>query len=162
MLEINWSVSIWTAINFIILLLILKKYAWGPIVDSLEKRKEHISESIEMAARARREAEQKLKSYQQLIEKGRTESREIIQQGQKKAEGIQKEIVEKAKQEAKEIHHRAHQEISHAREQAIEEIKTRTADLSVAIASKILERDIRLEEHRELISKSIRDIGETS
>ena len=162
MFEIVPSVTFWTFVNFIVLLWVLRKFAWGPILNGLEKRETHIRESIEKASNARQEAEKRLETYEILINKGRDESREIIDQGQKKAEELRAEIVKNAEQEAKEVLNRADQEINLAREKATDEIKNRAIDLSVSIASKILERDINPEEHRDIIQKAIKNIGASS
>ena len=159
MLEIAPNVAFWTIVNFILLLIVLKKFAWKPILAIIEKREMKIRDTLDRADKAQEEAEQKLQEYKEMIEKGRKESLEIIEQGRQRAQKLHDEIVNKAAGESLAILNKAKNEIELEREKALKEIKATVADISVSLASKMLEKSISPEDHRELINNAIKELG---
>ena len=158
MLEIAPNVAFWTVVNFILLLIVLRKFAWKPILTIIEKREAKIRDTLDRADKAQEEAEQKLQEYREMIEKGRKESLEIIEQGRQRAQKLHEEIVNKAAGESQAILDKAKNEIEIEREKALEEIKATVADISVSLASKMLEKSISSEDHRELINNAIKEL----
>jgi len=160
MFEIMPNVSFWTIVNFVLLLILLRIFAWKPILSAIEKREKRIQDSIDRADTAQEEAEKKFQEYKGLLEKGKKESVEIISQAKERADKIQNEMLEKADLETKSLLEKAKNEIALEREKAIEEIKAKVADISVALASKMISKSVSPEEHRELINSSIKELGE--
>lgn len=158
MLEIAPNVAFWTVVNFILLLVIMRVFAWKPILSIVEAREKKIQDTLDRADKAQEEAEQKLQEYKDMIEKGKKESLEMIEQSRERAQKLHDEIVEKASNESRSLLEKAKNEIALEREKAIEEIKDKVADISVSLASKMLERAIKPEDHRELIDNAIKEI----
>jgi F-type H+-transporting ATPase subunit b len=158
MFEILPNVSFWTIINFILLLIILRIFAWKPILSVIEKREKKIQDSIDRADEAQKEAEKKLQEHKELLEKLKRESVDIISLAKERAQKLQDEILKKAETDAKLMIGKAKNEITLEKEKALEEIKAKVADISVALASKMISKSINPDDHRELINNAIKEL----
>ncbi|MHC4942647.1 MAG: F0F1 ATP synthase subunit B [Planctomycetota bacterium] len=139
-----------TWITFLVTLVILTKFCWRPILNSAREREERIANDIKSAQSARTEAEEMLQRYQSQLENARQEVSQLIDEGRTSAEKLKKEILEKANQESEAARNRANKEIELARDQALEQIRTEAIDLSITVASRILERSLDDDDHRKL------------
>lgn len=149
----------WTVLTFILLLLILKKFAWKPILKTLEDRENKIKVAISKSEQSQKEAEKLLEQQKELLEKARKESVGIIDESRKNAEKFRKQIVEQAHLEAENILERAKQEIKLSKDAAIDEIKQHAVDLSFAAAQKIIGKTLTKDQHFNLIKKTIKELG---
>jgi len=132
----------WMTLSFILVLIILKKFAWKPILASIKHREEYIRESIEQANQARKKLEKVKEEAEKIIEKARIERKEIL----KEAQNLRSRILLQAEEEGNKIKQRkldeALQEIEIAKENAIKEIKDLVVVLSIDIAEKILSSEL--------------------
>lgn len=158
MLELHTGLIAWTIIIFVLLLLILRKVAWKPIVGALEERTKLIKDSLEKAEAAQRAAQNARAEYEAMMAKASKEAQELIARGRKAAEGIRDEIVAKAQAESEQLRQRTIREIDLARQKALEEIKHTAAQLSVDIAGKIIGRSLVAKDHQELIRQALREM----
>jgi F-type H+-transporting ATPase subunit b len=158
MLELHTGLIAWTIIIFVLLLLILRKVAWKPIVGALEERTKLIKDSLEKAEAAQRAAENARAEYEAMMAKASKEAQELIARGRKAAEGTRDEIVAKAHAESEQLRQRTIREIDLARQKALEEIKHTAAQLSVDIAGKIIGRSLAGKDHQELIRQALREM----
>lgn len=158
MLELHTGLIAWTIIIFVLLLLILRKVAWKPIVGALEERTKHIKDSLEKAEAAQRAAENARAEYEAMMAKASKEAQELIARGRKAAEGTRDEIVAKAQAESEQLRQRTIREIDLARLKALEEIKHTAAQLSVDIAGKIIGRSLAARDHQDLIRQALREM----
>ncbi|MCZ6821078.1 MAG: F0F1 ATP synthase subunit B [Calditrichaeota bacterium] len=145
----------WTGLTFLLLLLILKKMAWGPILQMLDERETRIKESLEKADAAQKETEAALAKNQEIMEQARKEAREMLSASRRTADTTKQEIVERAEAEAARTLEKAKREIGLEREKAVEEIRSQTAELSVLIASKLIDKTLSVEDHKEIIDRSL-------
>lgn len=150
---------LWTIITFIVLLLILWKAAWKPIVEALDARAEKVRFDIDNAERSRQEAEQLLSQHREMMNNARNEATQIIARGKEEAEKVKNDIIEKAHVEAKNIAARAVKEIEGAKNKALSDIKTEVVNLSTEIASKILNKNLKPEDQKDLVEEAIQKIG---
>lgn len=150
--------SIFTLAIFVILLAILGKFAWGPILSGLQKREEHIRNSIEEAQNARQEAEKALAEYKEQLVKANQEAQAIIEKGREDATRIAQELQEKTQDEAQKLRDRAQQDIATAKNQAINEIYDQVAVLATDIAGKIVSKTLSPDDHRQLLDESLSKI----
>ncbi len=123
LLRVDPGLMLWTIITFIVLLLILWKAAWRPIVDALDARAEKIRFEIDNAERTRQEADKLLTQHKAMMDNARNEASQIIAKGREEAEKIKNEIVEKAATESRTIADRAKKEIDLAKDKALVDIK---------------------------------------
>lgn len=159
LLKIDPGLLLWTIITFVVLLLILWKAAWKPIVEALDARAEKIRGDIENADKSRLEAEKILAEHKALMANAREEANNIIAQGREEAEKVKNTIVDKANNEANELAERVKKEIDQAKNAALEEIKTEIVVISTEIASKIIERNLKPEDQSALVEEALNKIG---
>jgi len=152
----------WTALTFILLLVVLKKMAWGPILQALEERERKIRESLEKADAAQKETESAMAKSQEILDAARREAQELLAKSRATAEATKEEILEKARNEADKMLDKAKLEIEAQAEKAIEEIRKQAADLSIAIASKLIGRSLSKEDHKAIIEESLQKMAEAN
>lgn len=149
-----------TLIIFLILMALLKKFAWGPLMGIMQKREELIASEIEAAETARKEAAKALEEQKALLKEARTEAQKIIESAKKQAEAQSAEIVEAARQEANRLKESAVREIENEKEKAIASLREEVVSLSILAASKVLEKEISEEDNSALIKETIAKAGE--
>lgn len=145
----------WTVVTFLVLLLVLRKFAWGPLLGALAKRETTIKEAVESAQKLKDESERLLAQYRQQLEQARAEAQGIVEEGRRDAEALRKETLEKTREEAQASLARAKREISLATDDAIEKLRDATADLSIEIASKVIRKNVDSAENRRLVKEAL-------
>ena len=156
------DLAICTLIVFLLTLLILRKFAWGPISTGLERREQAIADNIATAENAAEEARKLTAHYEQKLAGAADEVRAIIEEARRDAEHTGKQIVEKAQQKASEEGRRMLREVELAKEGALKEIADRGADLAVMLAGKIVQRELSAEDHVKLIQNAQRNFSGVS
>ncbi len=147
--------SVFTLAIFIVLMLILGKWAWPPILSALQEREKHIQSDIKAAEEARIEAAQALEGNKKILAGAENKAREIVENSRNEAHKISLEIKTKTEQEVQTLRDRAKRDIEDARNQALQEIYNQTADLATDIAGQIIQRSLNPDDHRRLVSESI-------
>ena len=155
----TWGDSLIQLLAFIILLALLKKYAWAPLVKLMKDREEHVASEIESAEKARKEANELLQEYKELMKNARVEAQQFIENAKKQGESQYKEIIEQAREEAERIKESARLEIQSEKEKAVHELREQVASLSVMIASKVIEKELSEEDQEALIKEYIEKAG---
>ncbi|HRZ28979.1 MAG TPA: F0F1 ATP synthase subunit B [Spirochaetota bacterium] len=155
LLKVDPGLFLWTVITFAVLVLLLWKTAWRPIVDALDARAEKVRGDIENAENARVEAEKVLSVHRQEMAKAKDDAADIIAKGREEAEKMKNEIVEKANKEASTIVDRARKEIDLAKENALSDIKNEVVLLSTEIASKIISKNINPDDQKALVQEAL-------
>ncbi len=152
---------IWTIVTFLVLLALLAKFAWRPLLQALESRQERIRKSLEDAERARQELERLQQESAKIMRQARIEAESIVTQTRADAERLREELKQKAKDEADNILRNAQQQIQLQTRQAIQQIRHEVADIAVLLASKLLERNIAKEDNARLIDDTLKQIEVT-
>lgn len=158
--HIAWGDALYTLFTFIILLLLLRKFAWGPIMAMMKQREEHIANEIDTAERNRKEAEKYLEQQKAEVQKAREEAQAIIENAKKLSEKQGEEIVAKAKEEAERVKNTALAEIQREKEQAVTALREQVASLSVLIATKVIEKELDEKAQEKLIQDYLKEVGE--
>lgn len=156
MLEINPGLTIWTIVIFFTLLAILKKYAFKPISDLVQKQEETIRGAIERATKLNMEAEARRKESEKLIDEAKKEARKILEQAALNAEKVKEEIIQEARKEANLIIENTKKEIALQREKLYAEMERIVTEISGTVAEEILKREITSRDHRQLINEALR------
>jgi F-type H+-transporting ATPase subunit b len=159
-LEVNPGLMFWTIVTFVILFLGLRKFAWGPIVEALDKRENTIKGSLEEAAKTQEESKKLLEEYNQKLQDVGAEAQKMVEEGRTMGENMKRDILAKAREEAEEIITRGKHEINLERDKAISEVRKQAVDLSLFAASKVLERTLTEEDHKRIVSEAIDSIEE--
>ncbi|MRH43962.1 F0F1 ATP synthase subunit B [Aquibacillus halophilus] len=147
-------------VSFLILLALLKKYAWGPLMNKMEERENHISSEIDIAEKNRTEAEKASREASEELKKTRQEAQSIIEEAKLAGQQQEQKIIEAARTAAENIKKSAQEDIEKETEKAIQALQDQVATLSVQIASKVIEKEINAQDQEKLISEYIKELGE--
>lgn len=153
--DFKTDLAIWSFVVFLLLLAILWRFAWGPIVAGLDKREERIAEHIAAAERSHEDAKRMLADYERKLASSADEVRAIIDEARRDAEHTQQEILAKARADAQAERDRSLREIETAKDQALKELGERTADLAVELAGKIVGARLNSGDHQRLIEEAL-------
>lgn len=151
--------ALWTVIIFVLVLVVLGKYAWGPILSNLQAREAFIFESLEKAKRDRDEAEARLRQYEEKLASARGEASAIVDEGRRDADVVKRRIEEDARLEADRIIERARREIQIATDTATKELYALSARLATEMATRIVGKELTPQDHERLIAESIAAIN---
>lgn len=157
MFEINPGLSLWTIITFILLLVLLKRLAWRPLVDALTSREESIRESLAQAEHARREAHRLMEENQKQIANAHAEFQRVLREAREEAEKLRAKRKQEAEAEARKIIDQGKMEIEREKESALLQLRGEVADLAILAASKILDETLDEKKHRKLVDDFLRN-----
>lgn len=146
------SVSFWTVVIFLVLLFILAKFAFPPILGYAAAREQRIQDALDAARRDREEAQRQLEEQRQAMLAARDEAQGVIADAQKAAERLRREMLERTRAEQEEILARAKAEIETEKEKAIDSLRKEAVDLAIAAASKLLHTRLDSQEDRRLVT----------
>ena len=150
--------SILTWVTFFILLVILKKFAWKPILKGLDDREEHIRKSLQEADQAKEQLAQIEKKKIQILEEAKTQASAIIEQSRKMGNELAGQIEQRAKKNAEGIISSAHQEIEGECERMRNTLRKESVQTAVSLAEKILKENLDTQKNRDLINQAIKDV----
>jgi F-type H+-transporting ATPase subunit b len=153
---------IWTIVIFLILLFILGRYTWRPMLDALNRREEFVRQTIESAQKDRAEAERIMAEYRQMMARSKQEAQAIIDQGKQDAEMARQRLHQQAQSEAEQMIDRAKQEIQLAKQSAMQDLQNVAADLSINVASKIIQRNVTATDQQRLVEESLKQLAESN
>ena len=157
--EFRFDMAIFSFVVFLILLAVLYKFAWAPIATALEQREETIARQIEEARQASEKAQQQLRDYETKLAAATNEARQIVAQSRKDAEVAKDKIVAEARDAAAKERDRAVAEIGAAKNQALDEIAQRSVQTAISLASKVIRREVKPQEHEALIGEAINEFS---
>jgi len=145
---------------FLILIMLLRKFAWGPLMNMMEKRENYVASEIEQAEQSRAEAEKAAKEAADQLNNVRQEAQKIVEDAKNAGVKQEKDIIESARLEADRIKQQAQADIQNEKEQAIQALQAQVASLSVLVASKVIEKEIDEQDQKAFIEDYIKEVGE--
>ena len=160
MLEVHGGLLAWTVLTFVLLLVVLKKVAWGPILDALDARENEIKDALSAAEKAREEAERVSSDYEDAIRKAQAEAQQIISDAKTAGEKVKLDLEAIASVKADEIIEKAKTQIDAERVKVISEIKTVAVEISLSAAAKVIERNLDSDDNRKLVNEALEGIGQ--
>lgn len=152
LLSVNPGLIIWTIIIFVILLFVLRKIAWGPLLKALNSREESIKNAIENADKLHKEAEVMMQQNKKNLNEANAKSMQIIEEAKVMAVKVREELINKANEESKKIADRAKQEIIQLKESAMEEMKDNISDLAIKAAEKIIMENLDEQKQKKILN----------
>jgi F-type H+-transporting ATPase subunit b len=156
------KLAIWTVVVFIGLLMVLGRFAWKPLLAALHQREEHLEHVLHETERVRNESEALLAEHRRRMASTEEEVRALIAQAKVDAQAMAAEIARQAAADAEATKQRATRDISSAKDQALAEIWTRTADIAVSVAGKVLGKSVGPDEHKRLVEVAISELPSES
>ncbi len=149
----------WMTLTFVIVLFLLKKFAWKPILNIIKEREVSITQALESAEQAKREMKNLKAGNEKLLQEARLERDKILKEATEIRETMLNEAKTKAKQEAEKIIVSARETINNEKNAAIAELKNQVASLSIEIAEKILKSELSNEDKQKtLVSNLLQDV----
>ena len=160
MITFDPGLIIWTTIIFTLLLIVLKKFAWKPILNAVDERNTSIEGALKSAEKAKKEMEMLNADNERILAEAKKERDELLKEAREMKEEIINKAKEKANSEADKILQSAKEQITSEKKKAIVELKNSVADLSIGIAEKILKSELKDKNaQNELIKSSLKETG---
>ncbi len=159
LVDVNPGLIFWTWVTFIILLLLLSKVAWKPILAALKQREENIEDSLNKAEQAKLDSQKILEENQASLSKAEEESKKIIDQSRVFAENLKEQMLKDSKEQAQKIIEDASAEIERKKNAAFEELKNQIAEISVSAAEKIMKENIDANKNKQIVNKYLSEIN---
>jgi F-type H+-transporting ATPase subunit b len=153
--DVNFALSFWTAITFVILLFVLGKFAWGPILQMIELREKTIAEAIEAAKKERAAAEAAAAEMKAALERAREESAQLIRKNQQEVAAAKLELMAAAKKESENLLAAARKMIQEEKRQAIAELRAQAVDLAIEAAHKLVQMTMDEKKQKQLVEEYI-------
>jgi F-type H+-transporting ATPase subunit b len=146
---------VWTVVIFGLVVLVLGKFAWGPLLRGLQTRENFIHEALAKAKQDRDEAEARLREYEARLAAARTEATAIVDEGRRDADVVKRRIEADAKAEADKMIERARREIQIATDTATQDLYRLSARLATDLAARVIGRELTPQDHERLIAEAI-------
>ena len=158
--RLNLGDIIATVVFFTILMLLLKKFAWGPLMGVMDQRAQMIANEIESAEQSRLESQKLLEEQRALLKEAHTDAQSIVENAKKQGEAQREDLITTARAEVGRMKDNAALEIATEKEKAIAAVREEFVSLSIMAASKVLGKEVSEEDNRELIEETIVKAGE--
>jgi F-type H+-transporting ATPase subunit b len=154
-LSVDPDLAIWTLVVFVILLVVLKKFAWGPILEALQRREQSVADHIAQAERTHEQAKELLAEYEKRLAGAANQVRELLEEARRDAEHTKQDILAEAKKGAELEKARALRDIEAAADAAMESLARRSSDLAIELAGKIIQAQLSKADHARLIQEAV-------
>jgi F-type H+-transporting ATPase subunit b len=154
------SLIFWEIVSFAILLFVLAKYAFPPILEGLDARERKIRESIETAERQRAEAERRMFEYETKMKAAQKEADALVEQAKLRAQHLLEENERRLTQEAERIKTSTAREIDQERRRALEDVRSHATDLALRVAEKVIERSLTDADHKRLAEETLSAVAD--
>lgn len=159
LVRIEPGLFIWSIITFLVLLAVLAKFVWKPLLEALTRREEKIRKSLEDADLAQQRLEQVQQEAEEILAKARQDAQSVFEGTKVNAQKVKDEIIAAAKDKAEALVQNAKTQIQAEKDRAVQEIKGDVIDLSLKVAEKLLKRNISKEDNLALIQDSLNKVG---
>ena len=146
-------------VNFLVLLYLLRRFMWGPIIATLDRRASKIREGLELTESARREREQLKQEVETVLAQARREAAAIAERTTKAAEAAAADIHARARADADRIREKGRADAQQLHDQALAQLRSELASMVVLAAGRLLGREISADQHRALIERSLDEAG---
>tara|TARA_B100000676_G_scaffold285811_1_gene314741 strand:+ start:558 stop:1043 length:486 start_codon:yes stop_codon:yes gene_type:complete len=160
MVEVHGGPLLWSVVTFLLLLFVLSKVAWGPIISALESREKEIRDALDSAALAKEDAEKATSDYEKIKQEAHSEAQTILAEAKSVKDKMISDAVEEAKNKAEIETENALKSINAEKEKAVNEIKSAAVDLSIQAASKLIEKNLDNNDNRKLVNDAIDKVGQ--
>ena len=154
-MDLRPGLTIWTAITFLLLVVLLSKFAWGPIVRMLDERERTIREAIEQAKKERAEAERALAEQKATLAAAQREAADLAQKSKQEVEALRADLTAKARKEADDLVAQARKQIQEEKAKALAELKGQVADLAIDAARRLIQSSLDESSQRALVEEYI-------
>ena len=159
-MDFTWSTFGWAIFNFLVILAILYKLFYHPVLNFLDNRRNEIARAIADSEQGRAEAEKLLSEYRAQLLAARQEAQQIIDKATKAGEDLRQSLLSQSKAEAATLLENARKEIQRERDQALQALRQEVVSLAMTAAGKILERNITGDDNVKIVNQFLDEVGE--
>jgi len=152
----------WTLLTFLLMVGILKRFAWKPLLGAIDAREQSIRDAIDQAARDRDQAEALVKEHRELLADARRERAEAVEQGKRDAERVRDEILAKARAQRDQVLKQTEEQVEAGLRKARGELRATAVDLAILAAEKLLTRNLDDATQRKLVEEHLADLERQS
>jgi F-type H+-transporting ATPase subunit b len=158
MLAPRFDLTLWSIAIFILLFLVLRRYAWGPILEGLKKREQSIASAIEEAKKVREDMAKQHAEFQSQLAEANQQIPRLMEQARRDAEKLKEEMRVQASAEINNERQRLRREIDVAKDQALQDIWSQAANLATVISAQAIKRSLTPDDHRRLVDDALREV----
>lgn len=158
LVQLDPGLFVWTILTFLLLVFVLAKFAWKPLLKMLQDREDMIRSSLENAEKAKSELERLNEESEAIMAKARSEAQSILADGKAAAEKVKDGIIAKSKEQASKIREDAGNQIQVEKDKAISEIKEEVVNLTLSVAEKLIQKNLSDADNKSLIEESLKKV----
>ena len=158
LVQLDPGLFVWTILTFLLLVFVLAKFAWKPLLKMLQDREDMIRSSLEDAEKAKSELERLNEESEAIMAKARSEAQSILADGKAAAEKVKDGIIAKSKEQANKIREDAGNQIQVEKDKAISEIKEEVVNLTLSVAEKLIQKNLSGADNKSLIEESLKKV----
>jgi F-type H+-transporting ATPase subunit b len=158
LVQLDPGLFVWTILTFLLLVFVLAKFAWKPLLKMLQDREDMIRSSLEDAEKAKSELERLNEESEAIMAKARSEAQSILADGKAAAEKVKDGIIAKSKEQANKIREDAENQIQVEKDKAISEIKEEVVNLTLSVAEKLIQKNLSDADNKSLIEESLKKV----
>ena len=158
LVQLDPGLFVWTILTFLLLVFVLAKFAWKPLLKMLQDREDMIRSSLEDAEKAKSELERLNEESEAIMAKARSEAQSILADGKAAAEKVKDDIIAKSKEQANKIRKDAGNQIQVEKDKAISEIKKEVVNLTLSVAEKLIQKNLSDADNKSLIEESLKKV----
>ncbi|EMJ35792.1 ATP synthase F0, B subunit [Leptospira interrogans str. FPW1039] len=162
LLDVNPGLVVWTLVTFLIVVLVLKKFAWDVILKALDERAETVQNDIKKASELRLEAEALLKDYEARLNSAKDEANAIVAEAKSDALKLKNKLLEETNGEVKAQKDQAVKEIELAKAKALGQLQAQIVEMTITVAAKVLEKQLKSEDYKAFIETELDKLGKLS
>jgi F-type H+-transporting ATPase subunit b len=162
LVQVDPGLYIWTIFTFLVLVFLLKRFAWAPLLKALDERQKTIAAAVDDARQAREQLERAQQDAGKVLTQARADAEDLLIRARADADRFRQDLKEKAVADAANITKEAERQIQRETAKAVDQIRREAVDLSVAIASKLIRREIKATDQDALLNEALREIGRPS
>jgi len=158
LVQLDPGLFVWTILTFLLLVFVLAKFAWKPLLKMLQDREDMVRSSLEDAEKAKSELERLNEESEAIMAKARSEAQSILADGKAAAEKVKDGIIAKSKEQASKIREDAGNQIQVEKDKAISEIKEEVVNLTLSVAEKLIQKNLSDADNKSLIEESLKKV----
>ena len=158
LVQLDPGLVVWTILTFLLLVFVLAKFAWEPLLKMLQDREDMVRSSLEDAEKAKSELERLNEESEAIMAKARSEAQSILADGKAAAEKVKDDIIAKSKEQANKIREDAGNQIQVEKDKAISEIKKEVVNLTLSVAEKLIQKNLSDADNKSLIEESLKKV----
>tara|TARA_B100001245_G_scaffold219970_1_gene190159 strand:+ start:757 stop:1260 length:504 start_codon:yes stop_codon:yes gene_type:complete len=158
LVQLDPGLFVWTILTFLLLVFVLAKFAWKPLLKMLQDREDMVRSSLEDAEKAKSELERLNEESEAIMAKARSEAQSILADGKAAAEKVKDGIIAKSKEQANKISEDNRNQIQVEKDKAISEIKEEVVNLTLSVAEKLIQKNLSDADNKSLIEESLKKV----